>query len=433
MKGVLVKINRFVGPDSKPSKLNYYKDGFYIRYITREDAVCKHDLSLDELKQLQTESNNEEHYQKIKLILMHTGLWNKDGHLSKEQQTDLETTMKKLDQQQHFWDTIISFPKWLVDKFELYTPTQIHEIIKNTINDYFESNNFNPNKMTWFFAFHTNTNNPHIHLGFFETQPQYYNRKAKKYEFRRKGALDTTTKTKTWGLKMQSYLDNDIDYYHLRTTHNQVTKQSKLTWNQARQTYCDINAANNPLKQQLHHLVRIMRKQKNIESKKKLYYNQQSPFIKKKINTITDLLIKDDESLKTQFLAFDQELNNYQEQLSIKARVYATKNKKNGKIQPLNITFKQEQLFAKDGLYARIGNHILNDITDLITNNTPLNPKKSSRTNPNFIPKWPTSTNHWTKFIKTLNKHFASASKQAAKKFQQLQSQVLKELIDNKN
>lgn len=85
---VLIRINWFLSSKTKSSKRKYYQDGHYIRYITREDAVAKNDLSLDELKELKAQSENEEEYQQLltsKINKNATGLWNKNGHLTSDE------------------------------------------------------------------------------------------------------------------------------------------------------------------------------------------------------------------------------------------------------------------------------------------------------------------------------------------------------------
>src|SRR5574344_1315010 len=97
------------------------------------------------------------------------GVFNKDGVLSSEDRKklreDLRTTKSVI------WDCLITFTsefgkKWC-DCYE-----QAYNLMKNEFPKFLNSCGLNPNNIEWFAGLHENTDNRHIHISFFEKEPQ---------------------------------------------------------------------------------------------------------------------------------------------------------------------------------------------------------------------------------------------------------------------
>lgn len=432
---VFFKIIRFVGSKAKSYKLPYYKNGHYIRYITRDEACCKHDLNNQQLQELKDKYQNPKYYQqelkKLSEKKDNSGIWNRVGQLTEEDKSKLETKIKNLDSNQLFWDSVISFDQEFANKHELFTPKKIKQLVNQTINKFFNDNNFNSKNMEWFFTFHTNTDNPHIHLGFFEKEPKIYNRKTKSFEYRRKGAIPNLN-CKTAALKIENHLEKYIDYSEIYKERSKVMKDFKLAWTDVKQIYTDLKSFGNPLHAKLQELVKLLNYKKGKINYQKPYYYQQSIDIKTKLNEFSELLINEDNHLKENFINYNNVLSKYQDILTEKAKPYETKIKDNNNetskiILPWQ-NFAEEQLYGKDGFYSRVGNEILKTIKSLpnfkiskpFLPRTRVNTQINSYFKPNLI----------NRLIRRINEQFYYAHQQADHLFKQIQTIKFSELLN---
>lgn len=340
---------RFVGAD-RDKKLDYYKNGFYLRYITRVGACSKVDLTIEQIENLKTNISDLDSYQEMLKQLIPdneaTGIWAKDGHMNIEQKKILESKIKNLDKQQIFWDFVISFDQDFANENEIFTANKAYDIVKNNINKFFKSNNLDAEKMEWFFTFHNNTDNPHLHLGLFENQCSFYNKNQNKWQYRKKGALGGTDaiKFKQFSYEMAKWVENNIDYEQIRTQRQEVVDQFKVAnWEQARQIYNDLNGQHNELNLAIGHLILELKDNTNFQ-----YHRQKKP-IKNKVNNLIKILIKSDQKLEQEYNTFVEQLEQYETNLNQLADTY--------KLDEVN--FINQQLFNQDGLYSRLGNEIL--------------------------------------------------------------------------
>lgn len=80
-------------------------------------------------------------------------------------------------------------------KSNLTDATAARAVLLKTLPKLFRTTGLNPDNMTWFAGLHTNTDNRHIHVCFFENEPQRFHRKTGTLRYRhgkiRQDALDT--------------------------------------------------------------------------------------------------------------------------------------------------------------------------------------------------------------------------------------------------
>lgn len=104
-----------------------------------------------------------------------TGLFDKDGSIDKSQfkeyQEKLRTTHSTI------WNGILSFTPEYSDIY-CRNKKEAYNTIKNTIDNFFLEAGLTPENMEWFSAYHTNTDNRHIHIIFFEKEPLELNSKG---------------------------------------------------------------------------------------------------------------------------------------------------------------------------------------------------------------------------------------------------------------
>ena len=178
------------------------QDSFSIvEYLERESAGEK--LSIEEIRKLQmildaNESGSHLDYQNERPGS--TGSFDRDGDISKKR---LKEYKKKLQQTKStVWSSVISFTPEYSEKF-VNNKAQAYDTISNTIDKFFKDSGLDPNNMEWTCAYHTNTDNRHCHLLFWEKEPHY---------------LDSygNLKYHPWRLPKESLegWKSDIAYYH---------------------------------------------------------------------------------------------------------------------------------------------------------------------------------------------------------------------------
>lgn len=159
----IYKVIRFkeIGKD-RNSKSPYYTGNKlnYIDYITRSEA----DL-INESPKLYDLSGNE---------------------LDKE---DIKAEIKNLKDKQLIWDQVLSFKPDSETKIDFNNAKAISNLIKAPFENYLKLNGFKTKNIRVFYSIHNNTNNPHIHLGFYEVAPGFITNNPKKLGFKQKGEL----------------------------------------------------------------------------------------------------------------------------------------------------------------------------------------------------------------------------------------------------
>lgn len=159
----IYKVIRFksIGEDRKSKSPYYTGDKFnYIEYITRSEA----DL-INESPKLYDLSGNE---------------------LDKE---DIKNEIKNLKDKQLIWDQVLSFKSDNKTKIDFNNAKAISNLIKAPFENYLKLNGFKTKNIRVLYSIHSNTNNPHIHLGFYEVAPGFITNNPKKLGFKQKGEL----------------------------------------------------------------------------------------------------------------------------------------------------------------------------------------------------------------------------------------------------
>ena len=114
--------------------------------------------------------------------LKSSGVFNQNGLLTKDEIKELRQRLR-----QHkgcIWDLVLSFEGEYGIK-NCDDMNQAITMLNKVLPKFFKDAGFNYSNITWYAGLHTNTDNRHIHLSFFENEPQIYNRKNKEYRFHR--------------------------------------------------------------------------------------------------------------------------------------------------------------------------------------------------------------------------------------------------------
>jgi hypothetical protein len=167
---VLVRTHYFeTGSDRRAFYSSNQKDD-YLGYV---DKGIKSDSAIDYMDY----SGNPE---------KSSGLFSSNGLLSEPEKKELRERLRAT--KSCVWDTVISF-ETEYGKRNVYDYKQAVEMLNRTLPGYLESIGIDKDNVTWYTGLHTNTDNRHIHLSFFENEPRIYDKRTKGYRYRR-GKLD---------------------------------------------------------------------------------------------------------------------------------------------------------------------------------------------------------------------------------------------------
>lgn len=96
------------------------------------------------------------------------GVFGRDGLLSKEQKKAIRQKIKTTESV--IWDMVISF-KEDYGKRHVKGFDEAKDLLCSQLNRFFKRAGLNPTNVTWYAGLHSNTDNRHIHLSFFENEP----------------------------------------------------------------------------------------------------------------------------------------------------------------------------------------------------------------------------------------------------------------------
>ena len=114
-----------------------------------------------------------------------SGIFNANGLVSSKDKKTLREKLRTTDST--IWDCVISF-KEEYGISNCNSPEDARKLLSKLLPSFFKSVGLDPKKTTWYAGLHQNTDNRHIHLSFFQDEPNIYDRKTKGRKYR-KGKL----------------------------------------------------------------------------------------------------------------------------------------------------------------------------------------------------------------------------------------------------
>lgn len=357
--------------EERAKKIYYYYSGqaqrdgatknrTYLDYITRDDAVYKIDLKRDELVELDKlkKTNRKEYLKRVEELKniknQTSGLWSEKGLVDEKRLEEIKNNLLNLRGEEQFvWDTVISFETAFVEKHKLYSPELIQEVLKTRLYLLFHSKGMPFHSMEYFFSYHKNTDNAHVHLLLFEKEPTLSGGRFQwRYNFDPEVLEDFKFRVGVDLILKSQYIDftkecerreNIVDYF--KEEMQKPLVWSKTTWNDVKEVYTDLSNDYEKIVNEINKY----NYEKNRDKFKKvnaLKYNLLSKTQKTKINKIANHILKNDPNISDEFKAYVTSLQAYEDAV----------NEMNGNNES---KFKHETLYGRDGLYARIGNKIL--------------------------------------------------------------------------
>lgn len=266
------------------------------------------------------------------------GAFDSEGLLDDEKKKKLREELRNTGS--IIWDMVISLREdYGKDKFKDWKECQ--EILKKNLPDFFQSVGFNSDNMSYFAGLHQNTDNPHIHLAFWEKKPNTVTSRSNKPRFKTKGKLDLKAIT-AFQMEVEKTLDKDDEI--------KLSSQSRAL----RKELCEIS---NDIPSDLDNGLRMRKLLKKLyrelPDKNKGYASDEMTPYRETIDEITLLILDSHPNLKKAYTHYYSELKKRDEKTIDKLK----RAKFKGDISSF---LKAEK--ASDDFFRRLGNKVLNHV-----------------------------------------------------------------------
>lgn len=347
-------------------KSNFYRcnssNGNILDYLTRRQALELDKENLDEetleFMNRMAEDGSFENQNYLNYMGNRngsTGLFDRNGFMDANTKRNYAEKLKET--HSVIWDAVISFIPSYSDKYCDNT-LQAQNLVKSTIDDFFKKAGLNPGNMEWTGAYHVNTDNRHIHLCFWEKEPN-----TPKYKF--EYAVDKNgeiIKDKNGKGKKVSKLINDWSDWNLPKTAVNNYRTDIMTYHKFQEGLTnDFLKLRDPILQniKLHNKtdINILKKlQADLGEIKSYQYARLSKDNMKTLNKYVEAIIKSEPELFKSYQEYMDGLLNYQKELICnynETKVIVPKELKN--------YFTDR----KNEFYNRAGNVVLKELKEL--------------------------------------------------------------------
>lgn len=99
-----------------------------------------------------------------------SGIFDAQGLLKKTQLKELRAMLRTTNS--NIWHAVISFTEWFGNKY-MTSYKDAWELLQSELPKFFKSIGIASDNVVWYAGLHENTDNQHIHLGFFEKEPRF--------------------------------------------------------------------------------------------------------------------------------------------------------------------------------------------------------------------------------------------------------------------
>lgn len=245
---------------------NYYTSGRYIDYITRPEATLNKPAFID--------------LNSVELI----------GPAKKD---EVKQKYKNLDDKQIVWDYAVSLEQDFCEKNAIHTAIDFVKAIKPSLEKFFETNHMHMEDLEIVGALHSNTDNPHMHIGFFEKDKS---KELEMFNWKRIGMLGgkNSLNFKQFGINVEKYVVDDKMFASLRENRDYV--YSHMTKVEKTDKYAN--------------LVSYFASQ---NQKQRFVYDKLEPKVQNQVMDLVNEVIENNPELKEKYEAYQQTLTNLYE------------------------------------------------------------------------------------------------------------------------
>ena len=224
-----------------------------------------------------------------------SGLFGMNGLLTKKAVKDLRSMLRVTDS--NIWHAVISFTEEFGDKY-MTSYKDALELLKTELPMFFKSIGIAEDNVVWYAGLHENTDNQHIHLGFFEKEPLFSkeNGKEKRYRF---GTIGQEA-LNSFRMKIEERLtDAGFD---LKRSRRKLTDSAQDTLFHLQ----GLNDFERELKRKLLALYRALPTDGRVS-----YESKNMDTLRPQVNEIVNFIIRNNPNLKRDFDAFCSDLARF--------------------------------------------------------------------------------------------------------------------------
>ncbi|VEU75846.1 relaxase MobL [Mycoplasmopsis columboralis] len=230
---------------------------------------------------------------------------------------DINETKKvfqKIKSDQFIWDTVLSFTVEYAKKHNLYSPRDYVEYASKNLKWLFEKEKLSFKDLNFYATLHTNSDNPHLHLVFFEKEQKFINTRNGKKTFRQSGRFKKANL-----IKNLQHLNNLKSPQELE----EIFETKKQVWNTKhtlQKTYKQSIVEQNNFKNSNQKITLLQYELSKIKSPRFKTLNEE---LKQKVLNVVEELIENNDDLSKEFSKItalinetpfnDKEKNNFKE------------------------------------------------------------------------------------------------------------------------
>lgn len=311
-------------------------NGNLFDYLTRADATDKYDAETIKMVEEITEHTDITKGDILNYASNRpgsTGAFDKDGDISKEKASVIKNELQKTNS--IVWTGILSFEEVYGKKY-CRNKKDAADLLENTFKNLFKQSHLKYDNIAWFAAMHTNTENPHIHICFWEKEPLFTKRGGQELQYSTLGKINPVA-VDDFKFSIANYFEEQhLDFYTLRDNIRNSLKTS--------------------LKENTEYLQQLTKIQKSLSAGNTYQYAKLPGELQLEIRKFALAVIENSPDLK-------EKKNDYIKELQKTQQRYLDICKKN-EIQP-TIAIKEFVNTRTEELYNKLGNDVCKAIKEL--------------------------------------------------------------------
>ncbi len=262
-----------------------------------------------------------------------SGVFNQNGLMDSDGKKVLRGQLRET--KSTIWDMVISTEEEY-GKRNLTNWKDAKSLLCDILPKFFKSIGMDSDNVIWYAGLHENTDNRHIHISFFEKEPQIYDKKTKSFKFR-KGKIGIG---KIRALKMGAEAHFLQPVEGLRRMRDEAVKQAKATLNDA-----ELDSSMKLIIKDLY---------ETIPRKGRIAYDSDNMApIRDKVDRLSDMILSHD-GIRQRYLKICSELAKVDEEMVKSARFHHVESPD---------MWMKEKNFRND-IHRRMGNTIIAYILD---------------------------------------------------------------------
>lgn len=201
-------------------------DGSLFDYLTRADATDKYDINTIKMIEGMTEHTGATKGNILNYASERpgsTGAFNQDGDISKDKAAAIKKELHNT--QSIVWTGILSFEELYGNKY-CKNKKDAAELLGHTLKDLFKHTPLRYENISWFAAMHTNTDNAHVHICFWEKEPVFTKKGGQELQYSTRGKISELAINDFKFSVANHFEEQKLDFHTLRDNIRNTFKTS---------------------------------------------------------------------------------------------------------------------------------------------------------------------------------------------------------------